>query len=664
MRPARFVDSLCHWRASDELLAEQFRSLRPQVPTMYLAVFINIGFLASITATFAGLSAFALPAALSVVIAARFIIWRLPETRGPSLTVGQMRTSMTISIVAAAVTATILSWWCQHILQGVSGEARVYVALFAALCTISCAASLSSLPLAAYMVVGIGTVPVSIALLLTGDLVLQSMGANMLLVSPLVVGMVYRQYQRLCRTVRSYAALTTEQVKVRQLAYHDSLTGLANRRAFLDQLRIASAGDHSSTLAVGMIDLDGFKVINDTYGHRTGDALLAETARRFRQLALGDAVVARLGGDEFAVLMRDVAALDDAQRNIALVASMFEQPFVVGGQTLRLTASIGLAHSSTDSGSTLELVNRADLAMYESKRLSGQQIRLFEPDMEGRARRRLMIEQALASDSESDLIELRYQPIFDAVTSRIVAFEALARWDHPRLGVISPSEFIPLAEQSGRIEPTTTYLLSMALRAASKWPDTVGISFNLSAGELTSTTLAARILDLIACHGVDPARVSIEVTETAMLSDFAAARSVLCALQRGGVRILLDDFGAGFASIGYLREIQFDGIKLDGSLIGSLMQSKAAHDLLIGVLHLCQAIGAPVTAEMVENQLQYDLLRALGVQKLQGFYLSQALTDKEALAACRRDRDREPPPGTSIVILKQRRPGGAAQART
>ncbi|WP_185965061.1 putative bifunctional diguanylate cyclase/phosphodiesterase [Glacieibacterium frigidum] len=649
-----FRDSLSHDRSSVELLTEQYRSLRPLVPTMYLALFINVVFLAGASARSLGPAAFDLPVAVAVLVAARLAFWWLngPQTGVPP--VAAMRQSMWVTVGVATFAAIGLSLWSAHILATGDMAARAYVALFTALCTIACAACLSSLPLAAYCVIVGGTVPVSVALLMTGDVVLMSMGANLLLVAPLVSGMIYRQHRQLRRMMASRSVLAARKAQFRMLAYRDPLTGLANRRAFLDALSTAIRGPRSTSVAVGMIDLDGFKVINDTYGHRVGDALLSEAARRFEPLAMGDAMIARLGGDEFAVLLRDVESVGDAQSRLALVAGVFDRAFAVDAHKFRLSASIGLAHNGDDIGTTLDLVARADLAMYDAKRRGPGLIGVFEAGLEMRTRRRLTIEQALAAQAIEAPISLVYQPVIDAGSNRIVCFEALARWTHPTLGVVSPAEFIPLAEQAGVTQPMTTNLLSKALGDASAWPPGIGLSFNISAAELGSPTLADRILDLVAEHGFDPCRLSIEVTETALLGDFAAARTALSALQRGGVRILLDDFGAGYASIGYLREIQFDGIKLDGSLIASLTDSPAAHDLLVGVLQLCRAIGAPVTAEMVETAAQYDLLRALGVEKMQGFYLSRPLDADAAQYACDGDRVRAAPRPSSVVLFPRR----------
>ena len=651
----RFVDCLVHGRSSDDLVMAQYRGLRSQVPTMYAAVFVNILFLAHITARYLGPDAYRLPVALSVVIVARVSMWWLSAARGAVPSIAAMRRSMTVTIVAAGGIALALSVWSQYILGHGDTASRDYVALFTVLCTICCAACLSSLPLAAYLVAAIGTVPISISLLMTGDWILASMGANLLLVLPLVIGMVHRQYQQLWQVIVSHTDMAAERAKVIDLAYRDPLTGLANRRAFLDTLAAASASAQASWKAVAMIELDDFKRINDIFGHQTGDALLVEAAGRFGQLDLGDAVIARLGGDEFAILLRDVERPAHARRRLASLASVFDEPFSVDGQSFRLKASIGVAHRAAMPGATVDLMKGADLAMYEAKRQPHTAICMFKPEMAARSERRSGIERALANAAENSLIGLRYQPVVDAETSRIVAFEALARWTHPVLGIIAPEEFIPLAERAGKTEAMTEHLLSQALVAASTWPTDVGLAFNLSASELGSPTLARRILTLLGRHDFDPGRLSIEVTETALLDDFAVARAVLGELRRGGVRILLDDFGAGYASIGYLREMQFDGIKLDGSLIVALMDSPAAHDLLVGVLDLCRAIGAPVTAEMVENKAQYDLLRALGVQRLQGHLLSRPLTAEQAVAACRTDRDRDEPEPSSVVAFSRRR---------
>uniref|UniRef100_UPI00333E6E19 putative bifunctional diguanylate cyclase/phosphodiesterase n=1 Tax=Sphingomonas sp. TaxID=28214 RepID=UPI00333E6E19 len=515
MNRESFVDSLLHWKASDALVAEQFRTLRSQIPAMYLAVLINMAFLAYVSAPNAGHNVYIVPLVVAAGIAIRLAVLLRGRDALVNATVAQKRAAMTGTLAAASLLSLGLSIWTEAI-QRSGGEARTYVALFASLCTVSTANCLSSLPLAAYIVVAMGTIPVSLSLLMSGNLMLASMGANMVLIAPLVVGMTFRQYRQLRRMVESRGAIAAEKRKVSDLAYRDVLTGLANRRAFLEELQDASAARPALALAIGMIDLDGFKIINDTYGHQTGDALLVETGKRFQNLNIGDALIARFGGDEFAVLLRGVEQHGDAQARLAQLGKIFDQPFVVSGQAFRLRASIGIAHDGVAPGSTLALINRADLAMYEAKRAHGGGICVFAPEMEARNRRRLMIEQALAIHAESDQIVLQYQPVVDAKSDRIIAFEALARWTHPTLGVISPAEFIPLAEQAGITCAMTLPLLAMALTAAATWPEDIGLSFNLSGAELNSPSIADQILTVVREHGFDAGRLSIEVTETAL----------------------------------------------------------------------------------------------------------------------------------------------------
>jgi EAL domain-containing protein (putative c-di-GMP-specific phosphodiesterase class I) len=238
-------------------------------------------------------------------------------------------------------------------------------------------------------------------------------------------------------------------------------------------------------------------------------------------------------------------------------------------------------------------------------------------------KRRTLIEQALSDRDQMQAITLKYQPIFALRDATHVGFEALARWEHPELGTINPADFVEAAERSGLVTRLTVHLFEQAVETASNWPDDVMLSFNLSGSGFGTSGLDRLLPEILDKAGFDPKRLAVEVTETALLSDPAAARKVLRSLQKIGVRIVLDDFGAGYASIGYLREMRFDSIKLDGSLIRDITQNQRARELLMGVLHLCQAIGAKVTAEMVETEAQLALLRPLPIAHVQGYLLGR-----------------------------------------
>jgi diguanylate cyclase (GGDEF)-like protein len=622
-------------RRDETLLAEQVRSLSSQAPTMFLFVIANTIVMQFVTAAERWqVDSYVVSMIVTAVCAIRIIRWRR-VSEGPPLTVAQMSAIMTATIRPALVIAGTLAGWSIHLLFTASAASQYYVPQFAALSMITCATCLMALPEAGYILIWLGAAPIASAMLFTDNAMLMGSGVSLLLVAALMANFIRRQHLQLRRMVAAHAETRLEQRKVAELAFSDQLTGLPNRRAFLDELTALGASHRNTTIAVAMLDLDGFKAINDTFGHLAGDSLLVAVARRLEaSLEPGDLIV-RLGGDEFALLLRDVATLDAARERLLPIAAAFARPFVVDGKDLMASTSIGIAHGGFCDCSMVELIHRADLALYESKESGAQRICCFEAAMEGRVRRRVLIEQAATDPAALSTLTLKYQPVFDTASMRVDGFEALARWHHPVLGDISPAEFIAVAERRGITHRLTAILLRQALAAAAHWPDAIGLSFNLSAGELNSPAVCGLIFDLCAEHGFSPARLSIEITETALLNDFTAARAVIERLRDGGVRVLLDDFGAGYASIGYLRQIRFDGIKIDGSLITPITHSSVARNLLIGVMQLCRAISCPVTAEMVETTAHLALLDSLGVDKVQGFLLGKPIdaTDVAAFLA-------------------------------
>jgi len=629
-------------RRGDALIREQYRVLCRQVPTMYLMLLINCLFLAA----FASISvsagiAFGMPLGIFIAIVVRMIAWMRRKSLPDAEPVTRVRKKLRVAECFAAILAIALTGWTIMLFHVLPPGDRLLVPLFTALSTITCGYCLLSLPVAAYAVLILGAVPISLALLVSGDLSAQASGLNILTVAGLILRMVTTQYGQLSRLVASRSEVMDEKMKVNRLAYRDDLTDLPNRRAFLAALDAAHHGrvgrDPVPGIAVIMIDLDGFKPINDTYGHHTGDALLIGTARRLAATLDGADIVARLGGDEFAILLHDLADPAAAQRGADRVQRLFERPFDIGGQDFRVGASLGLAFAGLPLTHAADVLNHADIALFAAKKSKADRPVLFAPRMEESVRRRMAIEQALGDPALCDRITLSFQPIFESAglkngTFRIAGFEALARWDLPVLGRVPPSEFVTIAEQRGMTNSLTSRLFGQALAVARAWPDGVLLSFNLSAAELASPRLATLLIDLMTDAGFDPARLAVEVTETALLNDFEAARLTLDALRRAGAQVWLDDFGAGYASIGYLRELAVDSIKLDGGLIQTVLVDAAARNLLVGVLHLCQAIGAPVIAEMVETADQLALLRTLPIAMLQGYYFARPMTGDATIA--------------------------------
>jgi diguanylate cyclase (GGDEF)-like protein len=436
------------------------------------------------------------------------------------------------------------------------------------------------------------------------------------------------------RAQRAERLAKAEKAKARLIADTDPLTGLANRRAFLRALSRHAAGLARSGrgFALAMVDLDGFKPINDTFGHATGDRVLQGIGERLARAGGEGAFIARTGGDEFALLLprvRDVAAADQAGAAICLA---LQEPFVVDGREFRISGCCGITLLKRGDCAVEEALIRADTALYRAKEGGRSGVAVFTQEMHEIHRRRVLVEKALRLPETLDRIGLVFQPITDLATGELKALEALARWHDDTLGRIPPDQFIPVAEQINVIEPISDKLLAQAAAEAARWASAVRLSFNVSAVQLCTAGSAARILAILERAGLDPRRLQVEVTETALLADFEVARDNLSALRTAGARIVLDDFGAGHASISYLREMQFDGVKLDGALIATVADSLRSRRLLKGVLDLCSALGLPSVAEHIETDEQLRLLREMGCREGQGYLLSPPLHAEAAAA--------------------------------
>ncbi|MGB5078931.1 MAG: EAL domain-containing protein [Sphingorhabdus sp.] len=617
-------------RPNDVVVIEQYRVLGQQVPTLYLLLIANCLFLASVSVLSVDpWLAFGLPLVLLSPIFFRLCVWRRPDFANNPADADAMRSELKRTMFLAVILSLGLSFWSVMLVHEIAPVHRLFLPLFAAISTIASAYCLLSLPAAAYVVIGFGTGPISVALLMAGDGALETAGVNLLAAGVLMVRMVSSQFGLLEGLVNSRSLMLEEKARADELAYHDDLTSLHNRRAFMAALCGCENLDSHSGIAVIMIDLDGFKPINDTYGHAAGDAILVEAARRLADAVPGGADIARLGGDEFSVLLGRIENRQAVETIARDISDCFRSHFQAGAQSFRVSASIGFSFEQGPVQGSIALLNQADIALYSAKTEHEKAPIFFSPAMEANVRRRMMIEQALADPIQHEAITLNYQPLYDARQLKVIGFEALARWNHPELGAISPSEFVIIAEQSGMTDILTAKLLRRALGDAANWPAPLSLSFNLSAAELNSAHSHEIIVSLLDEFGFDPSRLAIEVTETALLKDFAIARDLLDQLRQAGVRIWLDDFGAGYASIGYLRQIKFDMIKLDGGIIEHVLKSAEARDLLAGILSLCQAIQTPVVVEMIETREQLALLSALPISVFQGFYFARPMSAAE-----------------------------------
>ncbi len=420
--------------------------------------------------------------------------------------------------------------------------------------------------------------------------------------------------------------------RLRELAMRDSLTGLANRGTFVEQLERAIAAARRDQTLIGVLyfDLDHFKFVNDSLGHGAGDELLVEVAARVRSVMRNQDLLARLGGDEFTMLLDRLNDSAEAVLIAGRVLASFEAPFDFAGRRHRVSASIGIATNIDAADSAETLLSNADAALYRAKQGGRGRVETYDVELGAAVQRRLDDEQDLREALADDRIQAWFQPEIDLETGRIVGAEALARWIHPTRGVIDAGHFMPLAEDVGLVFAIDDRVVTSAveLRAGlmrSGIEDTFRIWCNVSAGQLARVKPTERLVTLLERTGCDPTLIGIEITETAILADVAGAAQELAAARRLGIKIALDDFGTGHSSLTLLHSLPLDMVKIDQSFVRELSGGGAAAAIVRSVLTLGNELGLDVVAEGVETVDQMQLLRELGCRHAQGYLFARAL---------------------------------------
>ncbi|MHB8241727.1 MAG: putative bifunctional diguanylate cyclase/phosphodiesterase [Solirubrobacteraceae bacterium] len=419
--------------------------------------------------------------------------------------------------------------------------------------------------------------------------------------------------------------------ELRHQALHDALTGLPNRVLALDRAEqmLARARRQKQAVAALYVDLDGFKQVNDTFGHAAGDELLRIVAARLSTLVREEDTAARLSGDEFVVLLEG-STLDAGPELVAeRVLEVLAEPYELGrrlARDLSLTASVGIAAGVRDSAD--ELLRDADLALYQAKASGRGRFAVFEQEMQSASQERLTLEMDLAEALAQGQLFLLYQPTFDLRSERVVGVEALIRWRHPTRGVIAPLDFIPLAEDSGLIVPIGRWVLHQACRQAATWHEqghSVGVAVNVSARQLDGDGLCKDVREALAASGLAAASLTLEVTETALMRDAPAAAERLRRLKALGVRIVIDDFGTGYSSLAYLRQFPADALKIDRSFIDGIATSKASAAVIHTLVQLGKVLDIETLAEGIEDQAQLEALQREHCDQGQGFLFSRPL---------------------------------------
>ncbi len=430
-------------------------------------------------------------------------------------------------------------------------------------------------------------------------------------------------------------------------AFHDTLTGLPNRALFLDRLghalsivrqnAVRDGDSDESKVALLFLDLDNFKYVNDSLGHDAGDLLLVEVARRIKACLRPGDTVARFGGDEFAALLEETEGADGAVGLAERIAQTLKAPIVIGGHEMVVKTSIGIVLNKPSEESGEDLLRRADIAMYRSKGGGKDRYEVFSEEMNGHELRRLKLEEDLRKAIEHKEFRIRYQPQMLLETGEVVGFEALLRWEHPERGLLEPSDFISLAEETGMIIPLGRWVLAEACRQARIFREMVSydpplkMSVNLSARQFRHPELVEEVTAALSESGLDPSELSLEITESVMMEEQTSAKVILAALKNLGLTLVMDDFGNGFSSISYLKKFPVDVLKMDRSMVEGVNDSSEDAAIVSATISLAHALGLEAVAEGIETTEELEELHSLGCKFGQGYYWRKPCPAEEAL---------------------------------
>jgi diguanylate cyclase (GGDEF)-like protein len=616
-----------------ELLIAQATAFSRQVPMLYVVVLVNAMALAFTHFDSAPkLLTIGGPLVLTLSSSWRMIgWWRLRDQAMDHARASKMLggTLFSASIMAIAFTAWSLS------LYGY-GDAyqKAHVAFYMAITVIACIFCLMHIRAAALVVTLLVLGPMTAFFAMTGQPVFGAIAMNIVVVAAVMIVILLTHYKEFADLVESRGALIEKAVQAQQLsdendrlANLDSLTGLPNRRRFFTALEaeVARVKRDKRALVVGVVDLDGFKAVNDAFGHATGDRLLIEVGRRLQTFASPPLFAARLGGDEFGLIIDaplSAEALNTLGRDLC---ELLRTPYRLPGVTAQIGGSIGFCAFPAGGQTCEQLFERADYALYHAKQsLKGSAV-VFDERHEADIRELGRVEQALRRADLQAEMHIHFQPIVDIVAKRTIAFEALARWSSPELGEVPPGVFINAAERSGQITEITRVLVAKALAAVRTWPMDMRVSINLSARDIASMETVSRIVDIVLESQVAPHRIDFEITETAIVCDFDQARAALMTLHALGVHTALDDFGTGHSSLSHVRLLPLDKLKIDASFISDIEYHRPSEDIVKTVLELCRNLRIDCIVEGVETQEQLEKVASLGGVVMQGYHFARPM---------------------------------------
>lgn len=636
----KYVFPLTINAGSDEILREQYRSLTRLVPLLYAAC-ITTCFALTIVFNYGqetpGLLARIVPTALMIGMAVRSVKWVKARKRVETIAIPAIRKEMRATEILGPGIAGSFAAFTLFTMQYTPPMEQSLAVLAVWITATASAFCLTALPIAGILVIAAATLPLGVWFFASGVTQFVALGAVFVMSSAMIIMILYENFKRFTDIINSRTLLTEKQQQtelarqaVTVMAFTDALTDMPNRRAFEKRLheRVHETGG-AHPFAVGIIDLDGFKPINDIYGHAVGDEVLIQIGHRISAVMAGKGDVARVGGDEFAVIACDISSEQEVLALGKALKAALEETIVIGTISAHLTISCGFSQYPQSGDDPARLIDRADMALYKAKSDGRGTVRVFDAAYEATAFERAMIEQELRAAISKNALAVHFQPIVNLSDGSLSGFEALARWKHPKLGSVSPAVFVPIAEQIGLIEALTESLLRKACAIAREWPANLMLAFNFSAEQLVRPGSGLRIISILAEMNFPPSRFEAEVTETALMKDLQAARNTIDNLKAAGCRVSLDDFGTGYSSLSQIKDLPLDKIKIDKSFVDHICDDQKMSQIVRSIINMCGHLELACVAEGIEEPGQLAHLKEKGCNHGQGYLFSRPLPKEE-----------------------------------
>lgn len=604
----------------DAVLAAQYRMLAKLLPVIYVATLASGLIVAELfTHRASVIVIFPILTLVALITIARLSYWFNAGLWSQDL--AHMRKTVRQAPYFALFYYGITCFWTFTLTSYGTEAEQIAAVVFVALAVTAGVTFNTHMPQNIYAILIAGGMPVFIELLLIDTHASQSLAG--IFVLSVIGQIVYARHQHrdFLSTIRGRVAAEDARQDITRIAETDMLTGIANRRAFI--VAIDQCAEQSQAFALAIMDINGFKPINDLYGHGAGDDVLVSIANRLKSDVAGHGLVARLAGDEFGLLITGASDKPSVLALAQSIAQSIDRPIVLDEAVIRVTASFGIAAYPVTSADPTRILEQADQALTAAKRTGRGSITIYDDEIETRETRRNHVERRLRLAIASRSFDLAFQPIRNLETGIITSYEALARWTDDQLGNVSPGEFIPIAEQSGLIGDLADILFDRAISEAARWPDAIALSFNLSPLQFLSTDITDKISSTLATHGFSASRLLLEVTETALLKDLDHAESVISQLRSTGVRIALDDFGVGYAGFGYLDRLTFDKVKIDRSFVKGMKENSRKRLIVTAIVDMCRLLKMNCVAEGIEEQSELDLLKSIGCEAGQGYFLGR-----------------------------------------